>query len=234
MTSVKNDFSDRVAEIDKYYKLLFDILKKEGKLLFPNESNRIESFDVTLTTTLKSNMYLLLYNLVESTVTKCLVEIHNSICDENCKYIELSDEIQNLFTNHYYKSLRNGNITEENIITHIRTMVHTWVFSANFSMTYADLSKYKTGNNFSGNLDSKEVRKIAAKYGIDFNEKCEEIRQIRDFRNKLAHGEISFQDASNLKGIEYFENAKIKTVAFLNDFINSVEIYINQKKFKCA
>ncbi|MFH7001780.1 MAE_28990/MAE_18760 family HEPN-like nuclease [Flavobacterium bizetiae] len=232
MISVKNDFSDRVGEINKYYDLLFNILKKESQLIFPNESNRTERFDVTLTSTLKSNMFLLLYNLLESTITKCLIEIHNSICDENCTYVQLSPQIQNIFTSHYYKSISNGNISEENTLLHIRTMIHSWVFNENFSLTFEDLTKYKTGSNFSGNLDAKEIRKIATKYGVIFNMAGEEIKSLKEFRNKLAHGEISFQEASNLKSIEYFDNLKMKTVEFLNTFIVAVETYINQKKFK--
>ena len=232
MISVKNDFSDRVDEINKYYDLLFNILKKESQLIFPNESNRTEGFDVTLTATLKSNMFLLLYNLLESTVTKCLVEIHNSICDENCTYVQLSPNIQNLFTTHYYKSILNDNISEENTMLHIRTMIHSWIFNENFSLTFEDLTKYKTGSNFSGNLDAKEIRKIADKYGVNFNMKSEEIKSLKEFRNKLAHGEISFQEASNLKSIEYFSNLKIKTIDFLNTFILSVETYITEKNFK--
>jgi hypothetical protein len=232
MISVKNDFSDRVGEINKYYDLLFNILKKESQLIFPNESNRTERFDVTLTSTLKSNMFLLLYNLLESTITKCLIEIHNSICDENCTYVQLSPQIQNIFTSHYYKSILNGNISEENTLLHIRTMIHSWVFNENFSLTFEDLTKYKTGSNFSGNLDAKEIRKIAAKYGVIFNMTSEEIKSLKEFRNKLAHGEISFQEASNLRSIEYFDNLNIKTVDFLNAFIIAVETYITQKKFK--
>jgi hypothetical protein len=232
MISVKNDFSDRVDEINMYYDLLFNILKKESQLIFPNESNRTERFNLTLTSTLKSNMFLLLYNLLESTITKCLVEIHNSICDENCKYIQLSPQIQNLFTSHYYKSILNGNISEENTLLHIRTMIHSWVFNENFSLTFEDLTKYKTGSNFSGNLDAKEIRKIAARYGVTFDMKSEEIKILKEFRNKLAHGEISFQEASNQKGIEYFDNLKITTVDFLNAFIVAIETYINQKEFK--
>jgi hypothetical protein len=234
MISVKNDFSDRVIEINKYFDLLFNILKKESQLIFPNESNRTERFDVTLTSTLKSNMFLLLYNLVESTITKCLVEIHSSICDENCTYIQLSPQIQNIFTSHYYRSLLSGNISEENTLLHIRTMIHSWVFNEKFSLTFEDLTKYKTGNNFSGNLDAKEIRKIAAKYGVSFILKCEEIKTLKELRNKLAHGEISFQEASNQKSIEYFDNLKSKTFSFLNSFINDVETYISQKKFKAT
>ncbi|NPA07760.1 MAG: hypothetical protein GXO46_02055 [Chlorobi bacterium] len=117
-------------------------------------------------------------------------------------------------------------------MSHIRTMIHSWVFNEKFSLTFEDFTKYKTGSNFSGNLDAKEIRKIAVKYGVTFDEKSEEIKSLKEFRNKLAHGEISFQDASNLKGIEYFENLKTKTIDFLNSFIIAVENYIDQKEFK--
>ncbi len=67
-------------------------------------------------------------------------------------------------------------------------MINLWAYDATVKLSYEEYTKYKTGNNFAGNLDSKEIRKIAKKYGIEFSEQCSEILTIRDKRNKLAHG----------------------------------------------
>lgn len=232
MISVKNDFQSRVDEINKYYELLVSIIEKESLLIFPHEDNRTERFDVTITSTLKSNMYLLLYNLVESTITKCLIEMHESICNAECTYIQLSPQIQDILTSHYYKSLSRGNISESTALQHIRKMINFLAFEAKFSLTFDEFTKYKTGSKFAGNLDSREINKIAEKYGIAFNSICKEIQEIKEFRNKLAHGESSFQEASNQKDLKYFNHLKTETIAFLSDFIKAVESYIDQKEFK--
>jgi hypothetical protein len=129
MQNVKREFSDRTTEINKFFALLDNILDKEAILLFPTDGNRRERFEIGLTATLKSNMILLLYNFIESTMTNCLVVIHRAISDENCKYQELSELIQQLFTEFYYKNLKSNKLSDENILSHLRVMINAWALN---------------------------------------------------------------------------------------------------------
>ncbi len=232
MQNVKRELSDRIGEVNKFFGLLENTIDKEALLLFPNENNRKERFDVELTATLKSSLILLLYNFVESTITNCLVVIHRTICDDNCKYIDLSESIQTLFTEYYYKALKENKVGDENLAIHLKTMINTWAYDESVKLSYEEYTKYKTGNNFAGNLDSKEINKISTKYGIVFNEHCKEIRTIRDKRNKLAHGEKSFIECCNQDTLSYIKALKNKTIDFIQKFVDSVENYLDEKKYK--
>jgi hypothetical protein len=234
MQNVKRELGDRIDEINKFYNLLENILEKEALLFFPADGNRKERFDLKLTAILKSNMILLLYNFIESTVTNSLVIIHSTISDENCKYQELSDSIQNLLMDFYYKNLNNNKLNDDNVILHLKTIINTYALNCAVKFTYEDYTKFKTGNNFSGNLDSREIKKIADRYGVDFNLQCSEIRTIRDKRNKLAHGELSFVECCNLDTLSYLKVLKDKTIDFINSFVQSVEDYLTEKKYKSA
>ncbi len=232
MQNVKREFSDRTTEINKFFALLDNILDKEAILLFPTDGNRRERFEIGLTATLKSNMILLLYNFIESTMTNCLVVIHRAISDENCKYQELSELIQQLFTEFYYKNLKSNKLSDENILSHLRVMINAWALNDSIKLPYEEYVKYKTGNTFSGNLDSKEINKIAGKYGIVFNSQCSEIRTIRDKRNKLAHGELSFIECCNQDTLSYIKVIKDNAIIFMDEFVNSVDDYIVNKRYK--
>lgn len=234
MQNVKRELTDRINEVNVFYLLLENIMEKEAMLLFPNDSNRKERFDIGLTATLKSNLILLMYNFIESTITNCLVTIHRVICDDNCKYKDLSEQIQQLFTEYYYKNLKSNKLSDQNLALHLRTMINTWAYDDTVKLTYEEYTKYKTGNTFSGNLDSEEIRKIADKYGVDFTLKCSEIRTIRDKRNKLAHGELSFIDCCNQDTLSYLKVLKDNSIDFITGFVDSVEKYINDKKYKSA
>lgn len=232
MLNVKRELADRINEINKFYALLENIMEKEALMLFPNEANRKERFDVDLTATLKSNMILLLYNFIESTITNCLVVTHRAICDEDCKYNELSEQVQKIFMEFYYKNLKNNTLSDENIALHLRTMINTWAYNDSIKLSYEDYTKYKTGSTFSGNLDSKEINKIADKYGITFGLKCSEIRTIRDKRNKLAHGELSFIDCCKLDTLSYVKSLKDNSITYISKFVDSIDVYIDTKKYK--
>lgn len=234
MHNVKREVLDRISEIDNFYGFLENAIDKEAILLFPSDSNRRERFDVELTATLKSSMILLLYNFIESSITNCLVVVHRAISDENCTYIQLSDKIQHIFTEYYYKNLKNDKLSDENLAIHLKTMINAWAYGEKIQLSYEDYSKFKTGSNFSGNLDSKEIGKIAIKYGIPFQEKCPEIRVIRDKRNKLAHGEVSFRECCNLDTLNYIKALKDNSTEYINMFVESVDNFINEKGYMCA
>jgi len=234
MRNVKRELSDRIGEVNKFYTLLENTIEKEAVLLFPNDANRYERLDVELTATLKSSMILLLYNFVESSITNCLVAVHRAIGDENCKYIELSEKIQYLFTEYYYKNLKNNKLSDENLAIHLKTMINTWAYDDTIKLSYEEYTKFKTGNTFAGNLDSKEIRKIACKYGVLFDEQCSEIRTIKDKRNKLAHGEVSFKDCCNQDTLSYIKQLKTRTIDYINLFVDSIENFVDEKKYKSA
>ena len=230
MQDVINDFTDRKTEIDEFFDLLDDILNKGAQLKVDN-SNKL--FKTRLRATLKSTALLLLYNLVESTISNCLNAIHLSFCSESLKFNELNQNIQKIWLNHHFDLLSNNDkMSKENITVKLLDIVNTLSFDSYIDFTYEELSKNKLGSQFSGNLDSKEIRKIATKYGVVFNEKCEEVRRVRDYRNKLAHGELSFYECSNNMTPQELTQLKRRVVDFIEKFINASKEYIDNKKFK--
>lgn len=232
MLSVKQAFDDRVDEINLFYKLLDDIIKKEGQLIFPNEVDRRENLDIKLISILKSSATLQLYNLIESTITNSLKFVHDTFTREEILYENLSDEIQKIWIRFHYDYFKVTS-NEKDVLHNLKVLVDTWAHnSVPIRLPFTEYIKYNTGSNFSGNLDAKEIRKISEKYGIDFDEKCDEIRRVRDKRNKLAHGELSFEEMGRSDTIEYMTNLKDKTIAFLNLFLDSVDNYLSDSKYR--
>lgn len=232
MLQVRQSFTDRVDEIGLYYNLLSDIIKREAQLIFPNEGDVRENFNVRVSSILKSSANLQLYNLVESTISNCLVEIHTSFTNETIQYSNLSDEIQKLWVKFHYDYFRETS-NEKDVLHNLKILIDTWVTNTlPITLTYKEFTKYNTGGNFSGNLDSKEISKISEKYGIVFDIKCEEIASVKSRRNKLAHGDVSFEEQGRQDSIEYMIVLKDKTVDYLTQFIQAVDHYITNSKYR--
>lgn len=231
MYNIRRNFTQKVEEINLFYKLIYNIEKLEGLFIFPSDSNRLERIDVTTNSILKSTCNLMLYNLVESTVTDCLAKIHNEFSDANLLFEELSDEIKNIWIRYHYDYFQKAS-QDDKFLHNLRLLIESWVLNHTpIRLTYKDYIKYNTGGNFAGNLDSKEIRKLCDLYGIDFDLPCKQIKTIRDNRNKLAHGEDSFSERG-LVTYEYVENLKSETISYLENFINAIENYITSSKFK--
>ncbi|TAE74476.1 MAG: hypothetical protein EAZ85_04625 [Bacteroidetes bacterium] len=231
MQIIKQEFSDRVDEINRYFQLLENITEKDAQLIFPNESDRRENLNIRLGLTLKSGLILLLYNLVESSISKCLGAIHQSLTDENLSYFQMSDDLQKIWLKYHYELLNdNGNNNDRNI-SQLQTMVE--ILSTNKTVIISlDDSKKLSESLYSGNLDAKEIRKIAKKYGVSFELESKEIRFVEQMRNKLAHGEVSFEEGCQDKPIQYMRKVKDETINFINEFTIAVENFITERKYK--
>ena len=77
MQTVLLDFHTRVQEVNQYFEFLNGLIEKTTKLevLGDNGEKKIIVIDPDIAKTLKANAFLLLYNLVESTMRNAIEAI---------------------------------------------------------------------------------------------------------------------------------------------------------------
>lgn len=116
------EFQRRVAEINKYFDLV-DKIEELGALsaksiTFPSGEYKVDS---QLQRILKSHCYLLLYNLIESSIRNGITAIHDAISIEQLTYKELSPKIQRLWVeNDLSKSFRDPYITDKTVADNLQ------------------------------------------------------------------------------------------------------------------
>ena len=87
--------------------------------------------------------------------------------------------------------------------------------------------------NFSGSLDAREIKKLFGRLGIDLSTlSCDEMKLVKDCRNKLAHGDVSFEDYGRTLTIQYLRVCKNNTLLFLEGLINRVDDYLLNKRYR--
>lgn len=232
MIQVKKTLDEHKEEINLFYSFLDDIVTKDGRLIINPPANTVQNIKLETVAILKASFLMMLYNSVESTVTNCLNTIIQSIHDEGCKYGELSDHLQQVAIAAYAyrvnlcdtKDKRNEKEKERNdfmigltpVVLDVRSMVGS-----------------SSQGTFSGSLDAKEIRILFEKLGLNLTGlTCKEMVKTRDVRNKLAHGEKSFQECGRDLSIQYLDVSKNNTLAYLDILVSKVEDYINSKSFK--
>jgi hypothetical protein len=221
MISVKNDLADRKAETENLIKFIF---------FLENNSPMTTGIDVLrLNTSIKANTVLMLYNAVEATVTSCLNKVHAVINLEHIKFNELTNEMKKLFAMYYGSSIDKAG-TLSNEMDYVLLFVDLLQSEQCINITYKELS-----NNYqlySGNLDSKEIKSVLSKYGIDFQEACSELQTIKKDRNILAHGEQSFEELGRRLSKEQLQVMCNKTFVYLEQMIDEISDYLAEKRYK--
>lgn len=132
---------------------------------------------------LKSSLILLLYNTIESTITSILTSIHDEL--KNHSFHPLSKKIKKIYTEYHFSGSK----------TNLMETIEKTISSQLKSPTLEEYTKIK--KIYSGNLDSRKIDEILASYGISptKNRHKKLLLTIKEKRNKLAHGEQSFNEA---------------------------------------
>jgi hypothetical protein len=206
MIDVKNTFKQRKIEIDEYFKFLNDYKPANA--------------DDNLFKILKSNLLIMLYNLIESSISNAIEEIHNNIYSNSISFNLLKERIKSLIINNTKR-------------------VNSDKFVAKINDIATDIIKhtFKREELFNGNVDSRKIKKLSEQYGFNSDTDYERTKHgshlvtIKDKRNDLAHGIYSFTEIGKEYTIQDLEDMKDKTINYISDILDNIESYLNNKEY---
>ena len=225
MDSTKQDFDNRKSEIENYFKFLkiFDDdytqiqYKKDGGII----TEKIQpQFQIILI----ANAFLILYNLIESTVRNSIIEIYTKIEDDDIAFEELSENLQKIWIKQTTDKLKENNFKAETLRDYVLSL-------ANDILQKETIKLAKDKMDFSGNLDAGKIRELAGKIGFDKAVNGRNLVAIKDKRNRLAHGEQTFYDVGKDFSVGELNDLKNETFEYLSDIINNIEKFIIDKNY---
>ena len=200
---------------------IFNERKEEVNVYFNYIKNSQDNVEHTVNKILKSNLILMLYNLVESSIANSIEEIHTSINSRGNNFDELNDKIKLLLL----KQLKNTSFSR--ITNNINGIAKAVILEG--------FSKNKISN---GNIDNDEISKISNKYGFSNRTTYEKtksgacLKEIKNKRNDLAHGTFSFTDVGKDYSVEDLESKKEETINYLEDILDNIKVFIADEKYK--
>ncbi len=224
MTTVINDFEKRASEIKLYFKLLEKVVEEEACLyLSEKKTHKYIQFDSELQKVMKANMFLLLYNLAESSIKQSLAEVYDTISAENVSYRDVKDEIQKIWIDTEYK---NFNQMGTDRIYEVLNSILEDVIEIEF-----DASK-----KISGNIDARKIREFAQQIGFSprvhhsLNDGVK-LHQVKTQRNKLAHGDLSFAECGRNYTIPDLRVIYNQVVKYLRRILLNIEAFLHDKSY---
>ncbi|WP_193197878.1 MAE_28990/MAE_18760 family HEPN-like nuclease [Nostoc sp. MG11] len=216
------DFNKRSKEVSKYFIFLKNLEQGNIKLIMEGMDGKTKTrtIDTELEKTLKASGFLLLYNLIESTMRNAIEAIFDDIRKEGVSFDQVSVELKKVVLSNLKK--RNP----DKLLSAI-TAISLDIIAAGFDKQ--DL--------FSGNIDAKLIKKLADEYG--FSHKTDPTRTgngndlltIKSNRNDLAHGIKSFGEVGRDKSAEELLEIKNKVLKYLKQILINIEIYLNNKEY---
>lgn len=253
------DYQNRVQEINEYLEFVFVIDKSTSidleNVTFP-DTERLEQLNLlhlkdnstyTLTSdlkkTLKANAYLLLYNLIEGSVMAGIDAILLAVNQSDKELRYFKKEIRSLYLD--YSMARNDEDSNlkakdrKNLRGQLNSLIDQKVVFRHKNKDNSIIEGYiayqdkVSKGEISGNVDLSVLTQLSMKYDfiLPHDDVANELSIIKNKRNQLAHGEITFAEAGQEKSIEELMDMKSRITNYFNTLMQNIKGYIDNEEF---
>lgn len=220
MDDLLDDLTKREEEIEEYFKLIHFV---NGEVISNGSGEQFE-VNPLLIKTLKGAVFLLIYNLIESTMREAVSSIHDSISSSNLGY----DDIRVSLQKELWKRAKNNNITLDDIVSGTSSGVSLGFHNATF----------RPKNLFSGNITREEIKKIAKIYGFSERTdarktaKGERLEEVKNNRNDLAHGNKTFSEVGAANTISELEVLYNTVIHYIYEIVDNIMECVDKKQYQ--
>ena len=145
---------------------------------------------------IRSNVKIMIYNIIEFAVTNLVQAIYDRIEHEQCGYAGVSEKLRSIWHHTRMRSRLNDPSANNNTAERI-------------SKELLDHAVAKTALHFEtrhsiagGNLDGDRILQLFNDHGVmvhtaESEYRANELKDIKDRRNGLAHGSVSFEETGS-------------------------------------
>ena len=237
---IRDEFDKRKSEVEIYFDILqtieldkpkltsFDILEnRQQEIIF--DSQRINIF--------RASAFLLLYNLVESTVFNSVISIFDAINSERhnpkLKFNDVIDEVKLYWIDNIYK--HDETIQKITVVRKFKELADK-IFNESLLLA-SNYIKY------GGSLDALKIKETAEALGLRVeyltngyrkDTHGEALKDVKQKRNWLAHGEKSFAEIGQDYTYQRLDEWRNYIIEHLEKYIVSIEDYISTEKYKIS
>lgn len=241
MITFKDTYDSRKREIEDFLELMEFLESKENdredgiskfsRFFYPQEGGIHLTYQA-LINILKSNVSLMIYNIIEYTVSNLIDSIYDEIRMNHLSYVDVNESIRALWRKTILKSVNDPNA---NFSTFLRKNEEIIASILNHSA----LDMYSRNTLPGGNLDGVSIKETFELHGIQVKTSSQNYRPdilegIKENRNNLAHGSVSFVEAVREDSISDIKRNETIVAAFLDELIVTVSAYIEEQKYKVS
>lgn len=236
MSDLLTDFRERLTEVDAYLDFLY-VMETQAQRGPPRLHGAEHPISAQQQKILYSSVYLQLYNLVEATMSRCIETIAEATKEnDQWKPSDLSNSLRNEWVRD--RARTHDNLTPENRLKSALSLCDHLVSA----LPVAPFDIIKGGG---GNWDDDAIEAMSKRLGFQlvvskpvysaikqkFRDGLGPLVFVKELRNRLAHGSISFAQCSENVTVAVLIDLKTRTVDYLSEVIDCFNSYVSNREY---
>jgi MAE_28990/MAE_18760-like HEPN len=228
MSGLLTEYEAKVSEILVYFDFLENLLEKDARLHFPR-GRKLKFADCgdELLKILKANAFLLMYNLIESSIRNGVSKIYDAVRADGLSYTGVCDELRTIWTHQQF--VPDEGRKSENSAKRLMELIAFVLDAELISLDARDLP-------IAGNVDADQIRILAQRYGFTFKASAKLrggnlLKRVRDERNSLAHGYKSFAECGRDLTYEGLLEIQKQVIPFLRQVLRGIDRFVSKRGY---
>ncbi len=236
MNALLAGFEERLSEVDTYIDFL-KTLEAQAQTGPPKLHGADHPITASQQRMLYSGVYLQLYNLIESTMTRCLEAVGQAVAqDGKWKPGDLSPSLLKEWVRA---------VAETHIELNADNRLGRAIELSNCLIDRQPISAFVIDKRGGGSWDDEAIERVSRRLGFQLvvSKSLQQAvkRPIRDdrgplalvmhLRNRLAHGSISFAECADQVTVDELINLKSLTASYLREVVDCFVVHLGKFEF---
>lgn len=175
----------------------------------------------------KAATVIMLYGFVEEVASETFALLQRDIESRKLRYAQLAPKVQEAWLSHEFSYVATEEVGHSFYLRKARNILT--------AATSSPITFGGRGLLGSANVDGDKINKCCARYGVcfdtrDMRDEMAALTEIRESRNSLAHGDVSFYEYGRGVTVDDLRKKRDKVFAILEYLVAAMKDYINNDK----
>jgi hypothetical protein len=221
------DFERRTAEVKQLFALVEQV-SKDSDPLSSSSAHPIYRDDLSVKI-LKATVFLVLYNVVEATVRSCFSSLWSAVEGEDVKLCSLIGDLRGVWLKHEFRRIDPFSASGKTYRDLAERIMEFSILDGVPRVGFRQLSG-------GGNWGVDEIREICVEHGLNMRTPRAaragvDLNTVRDRRNDLAHGTLSFEEVGQAFTVEELRSMLARSLSTLRALVTCSEQFLDSKGY---